>query len=183
MYTRQHYFYRSSLVAQMVKRLSTMQETWVQSLVWEDPLEKEMAIHSSTLAWKIPQTEEPGRLQFMGSQMPGKSHGQRSLVGYSPWGRKQSDTSERFHFLSFFQDRRWKGKDLRLFFNFVFQNSFYQLHLPVLEAKYNALAKFWPEGCTWKCYLAVYKTLCRGWKWKWKWCCSVVSDFLQPRGL
>ena len=55
-------------MAQMVKCLSTMQETWVQSLVWEDPLEKEMAIHSSTIAWKIPWTEEPGRLQFMGSQ-------------------------------------------------------------------------------------------------------------------
>ena len=82
----------------MVKSLHAMQETRVQSLVWEDPLEKEMAIHSSTLAWKIPQTEEPGRLQSMGSQMPGKSHGQRSLVGYSPWGRKQSDTSERLHF-------------------------------------------------------------------------------------
>ena len=51
----------NSLVAQMVKRLSTMQETWVQSLGWEDPLEKEMAIHSSTIAWKIPWTEEPGR--------------------------------------------------------------------------------------------------------------------------
>ena len=44
---------RSSLVAQTVKRLSTMPETWVQSLGWEDPLEKEMAIHSSTIAWKI----------------------------------------------------------------------------------------------------------------------------------
>ena len=53
---------RTSLVAQTVKRLSTMQETWVQSLGWEDPLEKEMAIHSSTIAWKIPWTEEPGRL-------------------------------------------------------------------------------------------------------------------------
>ena len=52
----------------MVKRLSTMWETWVQSLDWEDPLEKEMAIHSSTIAWKIPWTEEPGRLQPMGSQ-------------------------------------------------------------------------------------------------------------------
>ena len=51
------------LVAQMVKRLSTMWETWVQSLSWEDPLEKEMVIHSSTIAWKIPWTEEPGRLQ------------------------------------------------------------------------------------------------------------------------
>ena len=58
----------ASLVAQTVKRLSTMRETWVQSLGREDPLEKEMAIHSSTLAWKIPWTEEPGRLQSMGSQ-------------------------------------------------------------------------------------------------------------------
>ena len=59
------------LVAQMVKRLSTMWETWVQSLSWEDPLEKEMVIHSSTIAWKIPWTEEPGRLQSMGSQRVG----------------------------------------------------------------------------------------------------------------
>ena len=57
----------TSLVAQMVKRLSTMQETWVRSLGWEDSLEKEMAPHSSTLAWKIPWMEEPGRLQSMGS--------------------------------------------------------------------------------------------------------------------
>ena len=55
----------------MVKRLSTMQETPVQSLRWEDPLEKEMAIHSSTIAWKIPWTEEPGGLQSMGSQRVG----------------------------------------------------------------------------------------------------------------
>ena len=53
----------------MVKRLSTMWETWVRSLGQEDPLEKEMAIHSSTIAWKIPWTEEPGRLQSMGSQI------------------------------------------------------------------------------------------------------------------
>ena len=45
-----------------------MQETWVQSLGWEDPLEEEMATHSSNLAWEIPRTEEPGGLQFMGSQ-------------------------------------------------------------------------------------------------------------------
>ena len=55
-------------MAQTVKRQSTMQETWVRSLGQEDPLEKEMAIHSSTIAWKIPWTEEPGRLQYMGSQ-------------------------------------------------------------------------------------------------------------------
>ena len=58
----------TSLVAQTVKHLSTMWETRVQSLGWEDPMEKEMATHSSTIAWKIPWTEEPGRLQSMGSQ-------------------------------------------------------------------------------------------------------------------
>ena len=67
-----------SLVAQMVKRLPAMQETWVRSLCQEDPLEKEMATHSSTLAWKI--------------------HRQRSMVGYSPWGRKELDLTERLHF-------------------------------------------------------------------------------------
>ena len=65
-------------MAQTVKRLPTMRETWVRS-GWEDLLEKEMATHSSTLA--------------------GKSHGQRSLVGYSPLGRKESDTTERLHSL------------------------------------------------------------------------------------
>ena len=59
---------QTSLVAQTVKRMPAMWETWVRSLGWEDPLEKEMATHSSTLAWKIPWTEGPGRLQFMGSQ-------------------------------------------------------------------------------------------------------------------
>ena len=65
-------------MAQTVKRLPAMQETGVRFLGWEDPLEKEMAIHSSTLAWKIPWMEEP--------------------AGYSPWGRKESDTTERLHF-------------------------------------------------------------------------------------
>ena len=63
--------HKTSLVAQMVKRLPTMQETWVRSLGGEDPLEKEMATHSSTLAWKIPWMEEPGRLEFMRSQTVG----------------------------------------------------------------------------------------------------------------
>ena len=58
-------------MAQTVKHLSTMRETWVRALGWEDPLEKEMAIHFSTIAWKIPWTEEPGRLQSMGSQRVG----------------------------------------------------------------------------------------------------------------
>ena len=61
----------ATLVAQMVKRLSTVRETRVRFLGWEDPLEKEMAIHSSTIAWKIPWTEEPGRLQSMRSQRVG----------------------------------------------------------------------------------------------------------------
>ena len=61
----------ASLVAQTVKRLPTMRETWVRFLGQEDPLEKEKAIHSSTLAWKIPWMEEPDRLQSMGSQRVG----------------------------------------------------------------------------------------------------------------
>ena len=62
----------------MVKDLPALQEIWVQSLGQEDPLEKEMGTHSSTLAWKIPWTEEPGRLQSLGSL--------------------ESDTTERLHF-------------------------------------------------------------------------------------
>ena len=58
-------------MAQVVKRLPTMRETWVQSLGWEVPLEKEMATHSSILAWKIPWMEEPGRLQSVGLQRVG----------------------------------------------------------------------------------------------------------------
>ena len=69
----------TSLVAQTVKRLPTMQETQGQSLGREDLLEKEMATHSSILAWKIPWTEEPGRL-------------------YSPWGRKESDMTGGLYF-------------------------------------------------------------------------------------
>ena len=65
-------------MAQTVKSLPTMRETWVRFLGWEDPLEKTMATHSSTLAWKIPWTEEPGGLQSMGLQ--------------------ESDTTERLHF-------------------------------------------------------------------------------------
>ena len=59
-------------MAQTVKHLSAMQETQVRSLGWEDPLEKEMAAHSSILAWKIPWTAEPGRLPSMGSQRVGQ---------------------------------------------------------------------------------------------------------------
>ena len=62
---------KASLVTQTVKTWPTMQETQVRSLGWENPLEKEMAIHSSILAWKISWTEEPGRLQHMESQRVG----------------------------------------------------------------------------------------------------------------
>ena len=64
------YFYitnGASPVTQVVKNLTSMWETWVRSLGWEDPLEKEMATHSIILAWRIPWTEEPGGLQSMGS--------------------------------------------------------------------------------------------------------------------
>ena len=67
-----------ALVAQRVKHLPAMWETWVRSLGREDSLEKEMATHSSSLAWRIPWMEEPG-------------------VGYWPWGRRESDTTERLH--------------------------------------------------------------------------------------
>ena len=65
------------VVAQSVKN-PAMQETWVQSQGWEDPLEKEMATHSSILVWRIPWTEEPGGLQSMGSQRVGYHRGEAS---------------------------------------------------------------------------------------------------------
>ena len=68
----------SSRVAQTVNNLPAMWETWVRSLGWEDPPEKEMATYSSILAWRIPWTEEPGRL-------------------YSPWGHKESDVTEQLN--------------------------------------------------------------------------------------
>ena len=65
---RNNWLRRTSLVAQMVKHMTTMREAQVRSLAWEDPLQNEMATHSSTLAWKIPWAKEPGGLQSMGSQ-------------------------------------------------------------------------------------------------------------------
>ena len=62
---------RASLVAETVKNPPAMQKAWVRSLGQEDPLEKEMVIHSSTLTWRIPRSEEPGRLQGMGSKRVG----------------------------------------------------------------------------------------------------------------
>ena len=112
----------ASLVAQTVKHLPTMQETWVQTLGCDDPPEREMATHSSILAWRVPWTGEPGELLSMGSLrvgqdwatslslftfmhwrrkwqptpvfLPGESQGLGSLVGYLLWGRTESDTTE-----------------------------------------------------------------------------------------
>ena len=70
----------ASLVAQMVKNLPSMQETWVQSLGQEDPLEKEMVHHSSILAWRIPWTEEPGGLQLRGAQRVGHVMIKRNMM-------------------------------------------------------------------------------------------------------
>ena len=93
--------------------LSTMRETWIRSPGREDPLEKGMAIHSTILAWKVPWTEEPGRLQSMGSQrvghdlatslslhlskLPRDGEGQGSLICCSPWGHKELDLTERLN--------------------------------------------------------------------------------------
>ena len=79
---------RASLVAQRLKRLPGMQETWVRSLGWEDPLEKEMATYSSTLAWRIPWREEPGRLQSMGSQGVGHDWVTSLSFLYPSWSPK-----------------------------------------------------------------------------------------------
>ena len=73
-------------MAQRLKRLPTMRETQVRSLDREDPLEKEIATHSSILAWKIPQTEQPGRLQSMGSQRV--RHDRASLLSLYQGGRE-----------------------------------------------------------------------------------------------
>ena len=71
MYSKNHHNFVTilpSLIAQLVKNLPAVQETWVRFLSWEDPLEKEMAVHSSILTWTTPWTEKPGGLQIMGSQ-------------------------------------------------------------------------------------------------------------------
>ena len=73
------FYFQLSLMAQRLKHLPGMRETWLRSLVQEDPLKKEMATHSSTLAWN-------------------ECQGGRSLVGYSPWGRKESDRTEQLYF-------------------------------------------------------------------------------------
>ena len=80
--------YEASLVAQTVEHLPATWETQVQSLGWEDPLEKEMATHFSTLAWNIPWTEKPGRLQSMGSQRVGHDWATSLHLGYTRFSQK-----------------------------------------------------------------------------------------------
>ena len=96
----------ASLVAQTVKRLSTMQETWVCSLGWEDPLEKEMATHSSILAWRIPWTEESGSIQSMGLQRVGNDW--VTLPSYFPilW---PPDANRRLIRKDFDTGKDWRG--------------------------------------------------------------------------
>ena len=73
-------------MAETVKNLPAVQETWLQSLDWENPLEKEMAIHSSIVAWKIPWTEECGGLQSMGLQRVGHDWATNTLLVDKCWG-------------------------------------------------------------------------------------------------
>ena len=85
----------ASLVAQTVKHLPAMQETWVWSLGWKDPLEKGMTTHSNILAWRIPWTQEPGRLQSMGHKEPDMTERisrTQNAQGWGlwPWGEAQS---------------------------------------------------------------------------------------------
>ena len=93
--------FRASLVAQTVKNLPAMREIRVQSLGWEDPLEKEM--------------------QPTPVLLPRKFHGWRNLVGYSPWGLKESDTTEQLHFHFLLTKWTFVGKVMSLLFNMLFR--------------------------------------------------------------
>ena len=156
---------KCSLVAQMVKNLPAIQETWVQSLSLEDP-------------WM--RTWQPTPVFS-----PGESHGQRSLVGYSPWGRKESDTTEWLHFFFFFSYIAG-----RFFTNWATREALFHLVGP-------GAARLWdtrlpPSGAGGKSYnflLAIRQS----WRTadiemklsthKWKWSHSVVSNSLWPHGL
>ena len=128
-------YLRVSLVAQLVKNPPAMWETWVWSLGWQDPLEKGKATHSSILAWRISCTvyswgrKESNRTEWLSLSLsmylkhtlprrqwqptpvllPGKSHGRRILVGCSPWGRQESDTTDRLHFHFSLWRRKWQS--------------------------------------------------------------------------
>ena len=110
--------YWTSLVSQMVKCLPTMRETWVRSLGQEDPLEKEMATHSSSLAWKTPWTEEPGRLQSIGLQRVGHDWATSlHFIGISSFMQSYSFAKSPAHweYISFFYtDFHKKAKEVFL---------------------------------------------------------------------
>ena len=146
----------ASLVAQMVKFLPAMWETRVLSLGQEDPLEKEMAPHSSTLAWKIPWMEEPGSLQSTGSLrvghnwvtslslftfmhwrrkrqttpvfLPRESQGQRSLVGCCLWGRTESDMTEQLNWTEQMPYPHWIEGFFLYFYGTFMQIAFIIIH-------------------------------------------------------
>ena len=115
---------QSSLVGQRVKRLPAMRETRLQSLGWEDPLEKEIATHCSILAWRIPQMEEPGRLQSMGSQRV--RHNWVSFIHQRnwslPWQHVVLSQLNRFSFLAFLKKLHFylcKSWWKRIYLNFL----------------------------------------------------------------
>ena len=123
---------RASLLPQTVKNLPAMQETGVQSVGEEDPLEKEMATHSSTLAWRIPWTEEPGRLQSTGSQRVRRdlvTKQQQSLykvpLGCSHWTRPAADDTKKSRFFVF-RKFDWMFK---VFYYFSAPSSSLQAHI------------------------------------------------------
>ena len=103
----------TSLVAQTVKRLPTMWEIQVQSLGWEDFLEEEMATYSIFL--------------------PGKPHGWRSLVGYSPWSRKESDTTDLLHFHFYSSNKHESNPIMLLFSHQVMSDSLRPMHCSMPE--------------------------------------------------
>ena len=159
---------------EMVKRLSTMQETWVRSLGRKDPLEKEMTIHSSTIAWKIPWTEEPGRLQSMGSQRVGHD--------WATWSSLRSLQAKSLCLLlaschSGFNTHRIQSS---YFHGSISCFSCRQLPLQILSRMLTLpspinISKPWWRICT--------LGLLRWYNSKWKWKLLVMSDSLRPLGL
>ena len=102
----------SCLRVQRIKCLPAMRETWVRSLGWEDPLEKEMATHSSILAWRIPWTEEPDGLQSMGSQRVGHNWAtsqDRNTEGLKIWATLEDGkfTFSKYYFIKFINIFLW----------------------------------------------------------------------------
>ena len=104
-------------MAQRIKHLPAVHETWVRSLGWEDPLEKEMATHSSILAWRIPWTEEPGRLQSTGSQRVGhdwatshtRTHLSKCTCGECTWMTQDSGSNLPTKMIAFLSISRCKS--------------------------------------------------------------------------